>query len=1630
MTMPDAVQATVTATEVGGVLTVTVGASGDNPTLSTTTSGGSIHVNGVGFTGDFAGVTQIHINFAHDSETAIFDSTDFSFSAPVTIMDTGGTGADSITKNGINAVTINGTSAYQNGTGVNAGTLSIGSGSALGTGVIAIAAGAQLRASGTFAVANQITFGANGTSTLSTTGTLTVSPVFMSGTNTSAVFGSTGNAGTIVVGPGAGSIGASTDLEVAFGTLRNGGGLGTYTSSAVGTSVDSGATLSVNDQSMTVGDLFGTGLVTLGTKTTTLLTLSAGNFGGVISGAGHVQITGGTTLSGTNTYTGGTTINGGTLDIGNGNTTGSVAGNIVDNSALVFVRSNNVTYGGVISGTGTVKQSGTGVLSLTGTNTYSGGTTVFSGVLLASNSGALGTGTVALDPGSELRTSGTVILNNEIDFSSTGSSTLSTTGTLTVGSLGVQGNATFGSPGNAGTVVVTGFKSIANGSALTVANGTLRNGGGLNSYTNTANSTTVNAGATLDLAGQSLAVASLDGNGKVALGTNPATTLSLGNADFGGVISGAGQVAASGSQTVILTGANTYTGGTTITNGSSLQIGIAGTTGSIAGNVVDNGGLVFDRSNALTYAGNISGGGAVVQMGSGGVLTLSGNNSYSHETQVNGGVLAITNGNALGTGTVMLAALTELRGAGTITLPNQVTMLTDSTVVISSNGTLTLQNLLMSANSQIDFGSPGNAGAVTFASNATVTTSTGDFIDVTFGTLRNAGPLNSLTKIALSTTVEAGATLSLNDTNLEVHSLNGMGSVTLGTKPLTTLFIDGGAFQGVISGAGRVDASPGTASFTSLLGANTYTGNTYIDSGTLNIGNGGVTGSVVGNIIDNATLTFFRNNAYTFGGVISGPGLVFIKGGVITLSGNNTFTGGTTVITGVLAITNPNALGTSLATVNLSTGTELRTIGTFALSDNLVFPTSTATISTTGTLTLNFAELQGAVVFGSPGAAGVVVMGGANSLTNTPTFEVAFGTLREGGTGDLALMTSHGGTTTVDAGATLDPNGNSIEIKNLEGTGSVKLGTNPAATLTLDSALFGGVISGAGRVEAARSVISLVGANTYSGGTIIDPGATLQVGFDTPTGSIAGNVVNNGSLAFLRTNALAYAGNISGTGEVDQTGPSVLTLSGTNTYAGGTRIKGGVLAITNGHALGTGTVTLTGLTELRGSGTITLVNEIDLPGSDQATLSSTGTMTISDLVFDINNTAQTLDIGSSGNAGTIAVAEPVVHANATFNGAIVVAFGTLRNAGGLDVFTKDLASTTVNSGAKLDINDQSMTVKDLEGAGSVILGTKASTLLTLNNGPFGGVISGAGGVVVQSPGSVALTGANTYTGGTTISSGTLQIGAFTTTGSITGNIVDNGTLSFARTNAVTFPGIISGTGGVDKEATGMLTLTGNNTYTGGTTLHAGTTLVNNTTGSATGSGTVAVDNGATLGGKGTIAGGITVNSGGILAPGAGTPGVPGTKLHAASVTLNGGGTFEFQLGSTADELIMSGALTKGNAGTYTLDVLKVGTLASSYTLMTFASTNFTVTDFTVELPTGFIGALTETGTSLTFVLVADGEEPAADTSPTRSDLPDAQSSSFSPSADSLSVSPTPEPNSAALLALGGTALLGWRRRRW
>jgi autotransporter-associated beta strand protein len=136
---------------------------------------------------------------------------------------------------------------------------------------------------------------------------------------------------------------------------------------------------------------------------------------------------------------------------------------------------------------------------------------------------------------------------------------------------------------------------------------------------------------------------------------------------------------------------------------------------------------------------------------------------------------------------------------------------------------------------------------------------------------------------------------------------------------------------------------------------------------------------------------------------------------------------------------------------------------------------------------------------------------------------------------------------------------------------------------------------------------------------------------------------------------------------------------------------------------------------------------------------------------------------------------------------------------------------------------------------------------------FAGAISGTGSVSQIGTGTTILTGDSTYTGGTTISAGTLQLGNGGTTGSIIGNVTDNSTLAFNRSDTVTFPGTISGTGGVSQIGSGMTILNANNTYTGPTNVLVGTLVVgdpSHTSAALSGGGVTTVAGGATLGGFG------------------------------------------------------------------------------------------------------------------------------------------------------------------------------------
>ncbi|SDZ88624.1 autotransporter outer membrane beta-barrel domain-containing protein [Nitrosospira multiformis] len=316
-------------------------------------------------------------------------------------------------------------------------------------------------------------------------------------------------------------------------------------------------------------------------------------------------------LSGNNFYFGDTVISAGTLQVGNGGITGSITGNVINNGTLAFNRSDDTSYGGVVSGTGGLIKLGPGRLTLTGENTYIGGTAIAAGALQIGNGGT--TGSIA----GNVTNNGTLAFNRSNDMSYGG--VVSGTGALNklgAGRLTLTGENTY-----------TGSTTIDAG-ALQIGNG----------------------GTTGSIAGN------VTNNGTLAF--NRSNDMS-----YGGVVSGTGALNKLGAGRLTLTGENTYTGGTTIDAGA-LQIGNGGTIGSIVGDVNNFGGILeFNRSNNLGYSGAISGFGTIVKDGAG-TLELTGNSGgFVGSILVNSGTLAV---NGILGGVVNVDADARLQGNGMI----------------------------------------------------------------------------------------------------------------------------------------------------------------------------------------------------------------------------------------------------------------------------------------------------------------------------------------------------------------------------------------------------------------------------------------------------------------------------------------------------------------------------------------------------------------------------------------------------------------------------------------------------------------------------------------------------------------------------------------------------------------------------------------------------------------------------------------------------------------------------------------------------------------------------------------------------------------------------------------------------
>lgn len=534
------------------------------------------------------------------------------------------------------------------------------------------------------------------------------------------------------------------------------------------------------------------------------------------------------------------------------------------------------------------------------------------------------------------------------------------------------------------------------------------------------------------------------------------------------------------------------------------------------------------------------------------------------------------------------------------------------------------QNFLIDPSSQIDFVASSTAG------NATIKNFGGTLI---FSQSSSGGTAE----------IENNGNLVLRTTSgsLSIGSLSGSGTVfatTVAGVPVQGLTIGSlntsTEFSGTMvdNGAQFALVKTGTGTLT-LTGNNFYTGGTTISDGTLQLGNGGLNGSITGDIANNATLAVNRSNGTSLGGVISGTGeLVKLGGGTLTLTGANTYTGGTTISVGTLQIGNGSTTGS--ITGNITNNAAL----VFNRSDAIGFG---GVISGTGSVTK----------LGSD----VLLLFGDNTYAGGTTISAGF------------LQVGNGGT------------GGSI-VGNVVNNGTLEFARS-------DAHLFSGAISGTGNLisfggSGGSGVFTLTGINTYTGGTTVSSG-TLQIGNGGTSGSIVGNVSNNATLAFNRSDAASFGGVISGGGQVVKRGAGALSLTGLSTYTGATTVDAGTLSV-NGSIASSSLTTVNASGALGGNGTVgnTAINGGALaPGNSIGTLNVNGNLTFtaaSAYIVEVSPTAA----DRTNVTGTATLSGATVNASFASGSYVEKQYTILNAAGGIVGRFGSLVNGNLPSGFK------------------------------------------------------------------------------------------------------------------------------------------------------------------------------------------------------------------------------------------------------------------------------------------------------------------------------------------------------------
>lgn len=1235
-------------------------------------------------------------------------------------------GNGGLTKTGSGVFTLNAAQGYLGATQVNAGSLIVNN--TLASSGVTVGNTGSLGGIGT--ISNAVTVNNGGTlsaATATTAGTLTLGSLTLdSGSNLAYEFGGTNDLIAVTTSGGLTINGGALSLYTTGGVsplTTNGtydlfsytGALGGATSNLSVTNSQAGKTYALNDTGSLIQIILGTATTSDWTYgSSNGLWTDSGNWSGSVPNAlgavanfniagSSVDVNGAKTVGSIifDNSTGYTITGGDTITLDNGIAAGVISinsGNHAINAPIALNSQANITpasgttltLGGAISGAKAVTYSGAGTTILTGSNVYSGTTTISAGTLQIGSGGTTGS----------LSASSAIVNNAALVFNRSNTLTQGTDFASVISGTGTINQA------GTGTTVLNGANSYTGATSI--------GAGALNIQNNTALGTT--AGATSVAAGAALQVQ----GGLTAMAEN-LTINGTGVSNDGALRSVSGNNTLSGTVALGSTGVriNSDTAANTLT--LSTAAGITGTGFNLsvggAGDTIISGGVKTGAAATLTKDGS-------------GTLTLAGASTYTGATTITAGTLLLQGGVGYATSGFSIAsnAVLELNTSASTGY---------TTTTFSGAGTLR-----KSGSGTANWGSP----VATFALDS------GSLIDVQGGILTGGSNANEVwTNNKSDINVASGAVFETVEANVRVDALTGSGVIATGYSgsgySAMTIGVDNGngTFTGTLASGhstGNVTKTgTGTQTFTGSGG--TYTGNLTLTDGVFSIdtiANGGLSTTITTTAnsntatVGNATglqvgMAVWANNNNQRTIVPYGTTITAINGNTITLS-NNAVVTGSSVSGAAFGFGNGLGIGTNAAARLVFNGGTLQYTGATANTDR------NFTINTGKTATIDVSNSETNLIISGASTAttgalskigdGTLTLSGANAYTGlttvsggalniTSTGSLASGnalTLESSGTADFANIGQTLGAVSNANSATnalnFSANTGTVTLASLTGTGNTRFGSNGEVTGgisngtvtsigTLNANISGGTISvgglhtgtissgtvGAGSLSSSsvsggtNSITGAAGITSLSGGaTTVGGIATIGTmssgtanlnGATSTISTLNGGTVNLGSSTILTVNDGTTSGSITGIGGgLTKSSTGTFTLSGTNTYTGTTTVSAGTL-IVNGNISTSSLTTVQSGATLGGSGTL---GDLTIEaGGFHNPGNSPGIMNTGDYTM-----AGTLNIEAIGNTPGVGGYDQVnVTGTVSLSGTLAMAFsgGTYANGDLLFILLND-----------------------------------------------------------------------------------------------------------------------------------------------------------------------------------------------------------------------------------------------------------------------------------------------------------------------------------------------------------------------